>query len=103
MKTIVITIVRTILILQVIILVTWFASRPVHAETVRDRKQVYKFRSTHPCPATGRLHGGCPGYVVDHIQPLACNGPDRPFNMQWQTIAEGKAKDRWELNCKLYK
>jgi hypothetical protein len=34
--------------------------------------------------------------VVDHIQPLACGGADAPSNMQWQTKAEGKAKDKWE-------
>jgi hypothetical protein len=28
---------------------------------------------------------------------LACGGIDAPENMQWQTIAEGKLKDRWEL------
>jgi hypothetical protein len=39
---------------------------------------------------------GRPGYVVDHIIPLACGGPDMPTNMQWSTVAEGKAKDRWE-------
>lgn len=43
----------------------------------------------------------CPGYIVDHIKALACGGPDQPSNMQWQTIADAKAKDRWELNeCK---
>ena len=39
---------------------------------------------------------GRPGYVVDHIVPLACGGQDDTSNMQWQTIAEGKAKDTWE-------
>lgn len=39
----------------------------------------------------------CPGYVIDHIKALACGGADAPENMQWQTVAEGKAKDRWEL------
>jgi phage protein D len=39
---------------------------------------------------------GRPGYVVDHIVPLACGGADAPFNMQWQTVADGKAKDRVE-------
>jgi hypothetical protein len=36
------------------------------------------------------------GYVIDHIKPLACGGADAPSNMQWQTVAEGKAKDRIE-------
>jgi hypothetical protein len=39
---------------------------------------------------------GRPGYVIDHIIPLACGGPDEPSNMQWQTIAEAKTKDRIE-------
>jgi hypothetical protein len=39
---------------------------------------------------------GRSGYVVDHIIPLACGGPDTPENMQWQTIEEGKAKDKVE-------
>lgn len=49
---------------------------------------------------TGYPHGR-KGYVVDHIKPLACGGADDPSNMQWQTIAEGKAKDKWERKgCK---
>ena len=44
---------------------------------------------------TGYPHGR-PGYVVDHIKPLACGGADAPSNMQWQTIAEAKAKDKVE-------
>jgi hypothetical protein len=39
---------------------------------------------------------GRPGYVVDHIVPLACGGLDQPANMQWQTREEAKAKDKWE-------
>ncbi len=44
---------------------------------------------------TGYPHGR-PGYVIDHIVPLACGGEDRPSNMQWQTIAEAKEKDKVE-------
>jgi hypothetical protein len=40
--------------------------------------------------------GPCPGYVIDHIIDLECGGPDKPSNMQWQTRAEARVKDRWE-------
>lgn len=59
------------------------------------------FARQHPCPSTGKPIPHCPGYVIDHIDPLECGGPDAPSNMQWQTIADGKAKDRWERDgCK---
>lgn len=40
---------------------------------------------------------GRPGYVVDHIVPLARGGADKPSIMQWQTILEAKEKSLWEL------
>src|SRR5260221_14767049 len=52
--------------------------------------------SCHPCPSTGKTSGPCPGYVVDHVKPLKRGGADAPSNMQWQTTAEAKAKDRIE-------
>lgn len=69
-----------------------------NAEARIKRRQIAKveFKYQHPCPATGARKGPCKGYVIDHINPLACGGPDTPVNMQWQTIAEGKAKDKWE-------
>jgi len=43
---------------------------------------------------------GWPGYVVDHVVPLACGGADAPSNMQWQTVEEAKSKDRMErIGC----
>lgn len=54
------------------------------------------FRRQHPCPSTGRSSGACPGYVIDHKKALACGGADDPSNMQWQTTAGAKAKDKWE-------
>ena len=50
----------------------------------------------NPCPATGARKGPCKGWVIDHVKPLACGGADHPDNMQGQTVAEGKAKDKWE-------
>lgn len=49
---------------------------------------------------TGYSHGR-KGYVVDHIVPLACGGTDAPSNMQWQTEADAKGKDKTErIGCK---
>jgi hypothetical protein len=53
--------------------------------------------------ASGFPHGR-KGYVVDHIAPLVCGGRDIISNMQYQTIKEGKLKDRWEstpTGCKI--
>lgn len=50
----------------------------------------------NPCPSTGATSGACPGYVIDHVTPLKRGGADAPTNMQWQTTAEAKAKDKWE-------
>ena len=67
----------------------------------RDPAQVRAFKRANPCPATGKVQRSCNGYVVDHVIPLACGGADNPSNMQWQTITDGKAKDKIERkNCK---
>ena len=50
----------------------------------------------HLCPANGNTRGRCPGYIIDHKKPLCAGGPDRPSNMQWQTIKEAKLKDKQE-------
>src|SRR5437016_14382446 len=66
------------------------------AKSERDPHQRALFMKKHPCPANGNTRGACPGYVVDHIKPLCAGGADRPRNMQWQTRAEAKIKDRQE-------
>lgn len=77
------------------------ASAESQPKSYRDPAQVRIFKKLNPCPATGKVQHICKGYVVDHIVPLACGGADNPFNMQWQTIADGKAKDKTERkNCK---
>jgi hypothetical protein len=69
-----------------------FASAKEH----RSASVKHEFQLTHPYPSTELMTGRCPGYVKDHIVPLACGGPDAPSNMQWQTIREARAKDKWE-------
>jgi hypothetical protein len=73
--------------------------RDSRGHIARSPSQRRAFCATHPCPSTGATRGRCPGYTVDHVCPLSCCGPDAPSNMQWQTEAEAKAKDRWERSC----
>jgi hypothetical protein len=61
-----------------------------HSRTHRSESAKREFERM-----SGYPHGR-PGYVVDHVVPLACAGIDAPSNMQWQTITAGKAKDKWE-------
>ena len=63
----------------------------------RNSHQTVLFKRNNPCPANGATAGPCPGHVIDHIVPLCACGPDKPDNMQWQTIAEAKAKDKIEI------
>lgn len=73
--------------------------RDCHGKILRSAKQVNAFKRTHPCPTNGNLSGKCPGYIVDHIVALCVCGKDRASNMQWQTVADAKIKDRTE--CKI--
>jgi len=70
--------------------------QPAAARPARSTAPRRAFQRTHPCPANGHTSGPCPGYVIDHVVPLKRGGPDTPANMQWQTVAEAKAKDRVE-------
>jgi hypothetical protein len=71
------------------------------ADPQRSLKAEVVFRLAHPCPATGQSYGECTGYVIDRIIPHICGGAEDPANMQWQTIAEAKEKDKWErIGCR---
>ena len=72
------------------------ARRNHHGRIARSARERHAFMRSHPCPSTGKTSGACPGYVVDHIRALKHGGADDPKNMQWQTTAAAKAKDRWE-------
>lgn len=69
---------------------TYIGARDSHGRLARSEsaKEAFMRQSGYP-------HGR-PGYVVDHINPLKRGGADEPSNMQWQTIADAKAKDKWE-------
>lgn len=57
-----------------------------------------EFQRLHPCPDTGAKRGACPGWQVDHIVPLKCNGLDAPGNMQWLTVHDHKLKTKREAH-----
>jgi len=70
--------------------------RDSHDRIRRSAKAKDDFKKSHPCPSTGKTSGPCAGYVIDHVVPLKRGGADAPANMQWQTTAKAKAKDKWE-------
>ena len=71
------------------------ASHASVPRTARGKIQRSRRRAPRLRPP-GRVSESRRGYVIDHIVPLACGGTDAPGNLQWQTVAEGKAKDRTE-------
>lgn len=67
------------------------------AKTQRSKAVLAEFQKLHPCPVNGKSAGPCPGYIKDHIKPLCAGGADSVENMQWQKVAEAKAKDKSEV------
>jgi len=76
------------------------SARHSRARIKRSARAKSAFKHRQPCPSTGRRSGSCPGYIVDHVRPLECGGADDPSNMQWQTVAAAKAKDRTGRSCR---
>lgn len=68
----------------------------LYAGQHRSYKAKAEFKRLHYCPATGLPKGSCAGYIVDHVKALKRGGADDASNMQWQTVEEAKAKDKWE-------
>lgn len=68
----------------------------VEAKIHRSASAVAQFKRQNLCPSTGLPKGRCPGYIVDHVEPLCAGGLDAPINMQWQTVAQAKEKDKIE-------
>jgi hypothetical protein len=65
-------------------------ARDSHGRIKRSARAKREFERTHPRPP------GCNDCVVDHIVPLKRGGGDAPWNMQWETKAQAKAKDKVE-------
>lgn len=73
------------------------ASAPVaRAPIKRNLAARRAFQRANPCPENGKARGACPGWVVDHIEPLCAGGADTPENMQWQRREDSHRKDAQE-------
>jgi hypothetical protein len=48
--------------------------RDSHGRIRRSTAAKNAFKRLHPCPSTGRNSGSCPGYVIDHVNPLERRG-----------------------------
>jgi hypothetical protein len=73
---------------------------PAEARNPRSHTAKREFVAANRCPSTGSHKvQNCQGYIIDHINPLCAGGPDVASNMQWQTVAAGKAKDRVECQA----
>lgn len=70
-------------------------SAPVNA-VPRSYSAKAEFARRVACPATNKHTVSCKGYVIDHKKALDCGGKDQWQNMQWQTVAAAKAKDKIE-------
>lgn len=87
------------------ILLALLLALPLIAQAKHPRSHAARaeFKRLNPCPATGERRGKCENFVIDHRIPLcSASTPeerkllDVSANMQWQSIADAKAKDREE-------
>jgi hypothetical protein len=54
------------------------------------------YAAHHPCPATGRTGGACPGYVVYYLPPSARERGRPAWPLAWMTEAEAAAsREAW--------
>jgi len=65
-------------------------ARDSHGRIARSSQATSDFKKSQSCPSTGSSSGACPGYVIDHVQPLKRGGADSPSNMQWRTKEAAK-------------
>jgi len=49
----------------------------------RSKQAKKDFRGGNPCPSTGKITGGCPGYEIQHKTPISEGGVEADTNLQW--------------------
>ncbi len=71
--------------------------RDAQGKIKRSETAKQDFRKANPCPSTGKTRGACPGFEIDHRQPLAKGGRDSATNMQWLSKEQHKQKTRQDF------
>lgn len=84
------------IVVVIVLLAVAAFSQSTHRHYSRSREVTRAFQRSNPCPSTGKRYGACPGYIRDHVIALCAGGSDTVSNMQWQSTAAAKAKDRTE-------
>jgi hypothetical protein len=69
---------------------------PSAASEHRSREVTREFQREHPCPSTGANLRRLPRLPEGSHRAARRGGPDAVWNLQWQTIAAAKIKDRRE-------
>lgn len=71
------------------------------AKSYRDPKIRAEFQRLNPCPnkewqirpgTQGGRRGACPGWQVDHIEPLCSGAKDELQNLQWLSVEQHRLK-----------
>ena len=70
-------------------------SRSIDEEAQADAARLRElFIKKYACPVNGKHTAACPGWVVNYVKPLCAGGADTIKNLQWQTVATAKRKER---------
>ena len=67
---------------------------PMRPASGPDKSALADFLLTHPCPATDKFDGACPGWTVDLIVPACAGGKDRVATLHWQSTDPEKLRQR---------
>lgn len=70
--------------------------RDARGVIVRSSAVLRQFQALNHCPSTHAPTGACPGWIKDHVRPLAACGCDSIGNLQWLPVEMWRAKSLWE-------
>ncbi len=76
---------------------SWFLLSSLAGAADRSRSTRAEFQRTNPCPSTGKPRGPCPGWQVDHHQPICADGRDAIDNLRWIEVEPHKEKTRKDV------